>query len=63
MTYGDDVDDGDYADHPGLDDPAPIEVDDGEAGTIDLASADLPDFLTQEEPVAAGVALNGASAP
>jgi ParB family chromosome partitioning protein len=63
MAYGDDVDDGVSADDPGLDEAAPIEVDDGEGGTIDLASTELPDFLTQDEPVAAGVALNGASAP
>jgi hypothetical protein len=65
MAYGDDVDDGVSADHPGLDGATHSDgaVDDGEGGTIDLASSDLPDFLTQDEPVAAGVALNGASAP
>ena len=37
------------------------DPDDAEPAEIDIASADLPAFLTEDEPV--GVALNGASAP
>jgi hypothetical protein len=64
MAYGDDVDNGDAADHPDLvEGPIRIngDVDNGEGGAIDIASSDLPDFLTQDELVT-GVALNGASA-
>jgi ParB family chromosome partitioning protein len=46
---------------PDLHGVARIDVDTGEADDPDLASADLPAFLTEDEP--AGVSLNGAAAP
>ena len=48
---------------PHLDETAPLagDPDDAEPAEIDSAAAELPAFLTEDEPV--GVALNGASAP
>ncbi|MGC2524290.1 MAG: hypothetical protein WA417_16910, partial [Stellaceae bacterium] len=46
---------------PGHDGADRIAVDDEETGDADIASADLPAFLTEDE--ASGRALNGASAP
>jgi ParB family chromosome partitioning protein len=46
---------------PGQVDAARIDVDGDEAHDADIASADLPAFLTEDE--ASGHALNGASAP
>jgi ParB family chromosome partitioning protein len=48
---------------PQCDEAAPLADDlgDAEPGEIDLAAAELPAFLTEDEP--AGVALSGASAP
>lgn len=57
MAYDGDVDDGDSADHPDADNAGTID----RRAEIDIASSDLPSFLTEDEPVAA--ALNGASAP
>jgi ParB family chromosome partitioning protein len=61
MAFADDAPDGDAADHPELDGigHGDLNADDGEAGEIDMASTDLPAFLTEDEPAA----LNGASAP
>ncbi len=48
---------------PQCDEAAPLagDPDDAEPAEIDLAAAELPAFLTEDEPV--GTALNGASAP
>ena len=48
---------------PQCDGAAPLagDPDDAEPAEIDLAAAELPAFLTEDEPV--GIALNGASAP
>jgi ParB family chromosome partitioning protein len=55
----DDTTPGSSAD-PELDIARRIDVDDAEAGAIDIASTDLPRFLTEDDTAAA---LNGASAP
>jgi ParB family chromosome partitioning protein len=53
--------DADATDHPELDGDTRIDRDPAdEASEIDIASTDLPAFLTEDEPA---VALNGASAP
>jgi hypothetical protein len=57
MAYGD----ADISEDPGHDGADRIEVDDDEAGDADIASTDLPAFLTDDEHV--GAALNGATAP
>ena len=61
MAYAGAVE-GDSAD-PQCDEAAPLtgDPDDAEPAEIDLAAAELPAFLTEDEPV--GTALNGASAP
>jgi ParB family chromosome partitioning protein len=58
MAYADEAN-GNPADNPEHDGADPIDVDDGEPGEADLASTDLPAFLTDDEPAAA---LNGAAA-
>jgi ParB family chromosome partitioning protein len=60
MAYSEDVTD-DAAAEPGLDEVASSNLDGGEVDDADLASTDLPAFLTDDEPTAA--ALNGAAAP
>jgi hypothetical protein len=60
MAYSDDATD-DAAAEPGLDEVASSNLDGGEVDDADLASTDLPAFLTDDEPTAA--ALNGAAAP
>jgi ParB family chromosome partitioning protein len=57
MAYGDAA----VAEEPGRNGADHIDVDDGEAGDGDIASTDLPAFLTDDEH--AGSALNGATVP
>ena len=61
MAYAHAVE-GDSADSD-LDETAPLggDPDDAEPAEIDRAAAELPAFLTEDEPV--GIALNGASPP
>ena len=62
MAYAGAAEDNAAAD-PQCDEAAPLagDPDDAEPAEIDLPAAELPAFLTEDEPV--GVALNGASAP
>ena len=62
MAYADGDADGN-SEHPEINGigHSDVDDDDGEAAEIDIASTDLPAFLTEDEPD--GVALNGASAP